>query len=79
MKNDIMLVVVVTAPVVIICIIVFLLNVVFPMLAERKYIKNELGRACSDRDYAHWKRILKRLYISCIPIVGKRLSERVKK
>ncbi len=44
---------------------------VIPFITERNYIKRELLRASSSREYRHWKRRLKRLYILNIPILGK--------
>ncbi len=45
-------------------------NVVMPFIKERNYIKMEMQRS-DDKEYRYWKRELKRLYLSHIPIIGR--------
>ena len=49
--------------------LVFTFNVVMPFIEERNYIKMEMKRS-EDEEYYHWKRKLKRLYLSYIPFIG---------
>ncbi len=44
-----------------------------PFSEKRKYIKMEMSRTRHDR-HMMWKRELKKLYVSQIPILGKFLS-----
>ena len=48
---------------------VFYFYVVMPFIEERNYIKMEMQRS-DDEEYYYWKRELKRLYLSQIPIIG---------
>jgi hypothetical protein len=48
-----------------------------PFMEKRKYIKMEISRTKGER-HTMWKRELKRLYISQIPIVGKYISENIR-
>ncbi len=54
----------------ILALIAFIINVWIPYQRERKYIKMEMKRSDGE-EYYYWKRQLKRLYISHIPIVGR--------
>ena len=51
-------------------VLAFLFNVVMPFIKDRDYIRMEMQRS-NDEEYYYWKRELKRLYISHIPIIGR--------
>lgn len=55
--------------VVLLIVFVFYINVLGPFLANRRYIIMEMSRSDGD-EYKFWKRELKLLYISQIPIIG---------
>ena len=46
-------------------------NVIIPFKEERNYIKMEMERSYEEEEYLYWKRELRRLYISHIPIIGR--------
>lgn len=46
----------------------FLTNVYFPFRERRDYIKMEISR-CKGNEYIYWKKQLKYLYMSHIPII----------
>lgn len=48
----------------------FYFNVAQPFAQERHYIKMEMARSNDEREYNHWKKELKRLYLAHIPIIG---------
>ncbi|MBQ9736991.1 MAG: hypothetical protein IJV86_01125 [Clostridia bacterium] len=48
----------------------FYVNVVMPFMEERKYIKKEIKRSDGE-EYYYWKRELKRLYLTHMPIIGR--------
>ncbi|MBE7054286.1 MAG: hypothetical protein E7391_08455 [Ruminococcaceae bacterium] len=48
-------------------IIGFVTNVVLPLKEEAQYIKMEMNRSIGG-EYRYWKRKLKQLYISYIPV-----------
>ena len=50
-------------------ILAFFIKVYLPFKKKRDYIKLELARSFDKEEYLHWKRKLKMLYISKIPIV----------
>lgn len=47
---------------------------ILPFLSARAEIKMELSRSVG-KEYAFWEHELKKLYISLIPIVGKRMMK----
>lgn len=51
----------------------FLVYVLKPFIEDRQYIKSEIKRAHSKNSRQYWKGELKKLYISYIPIIGKKL------
>lgn len=53
-----------------IVVLAFYFNVVVPFIKERGYIKMEMQRS-DKREYYYWKKKLKRLYLSYIPIIGR--------
>ena len=54
---------------------VYLLSIVRPFLHQRRYIKMEMGRSLQE-EMPHWRREMKRAYVSLIPIVGNWLSKK---
>lgn len=48
----------------------FFINSYLPFKDERDYIKMEMERSFEEEEYLYWKRELKMLYISKIPIAG---------
>lgn len=60
--------------VILVCILIFMLIMGFvhsfmAFKKERDYIKMEIGRSFEEEEYLYWKRELRILYISAIPIV----------
>ncbi len=51
-------------------VLAFCFNVVMPFMKDRDYIKREMQRS-DEKEYYYWKRELKRLYLSHIPIIGR--------
>ena len=49
--------------------IAFFINFFIPFKEEKDYIKMEMERSFEEEEYLYWKRELKMLYISKIPIV----------
>ena len=45
-------------------------NIIAPFMKAREYIKMEMQRS-DGNEYYYWKRELKRLYLSHIPIIGR--------
>lgn len=52
----------------------FFINSYLPFKHEINYIKMEISRSFEKEEYLYWKRKLKKLYLSCIPIIGKFLK-----
>ena len=40
-------------------------------IVQRNYIKAEMNRSRSEREYKYWKRELKRLYLHSLPLIGR--------
>lgn len=40
-----------------------------PFINNRRYIKMELERADSEREYRHWQREMRRLYADAMPVL----------
>lgn len=51
--------------------LIFFINSYLLFKGERDYIKMEMERAFEEEEYLYWKRQLKRLYLSQIPIIGR--------
>lgn len=51
--------------------IVTFINAYLPFKERKDYIKMEIGRSDSEREYRYWKKELKRLYLQSIPIIGR--------
>ena len=66
--NNSVLIVIAAVIAVIFLLLVFFLNVYIPFTEERKYIKMEMGRT-SGSEYRYWKKKLRKLYLSHIPII----------
>ena len=47
----------------------FFVNTYMPFKNEKDYIKREMARSFDEEEYLYWKRELKMLYISEIPII----------
>ncbi len=54
----------------VLALVAFIINVWIPYQKEQKYIKMEMKRSDGE-EYYYWKRQLKRLRMSRIPIIGK--------
>ncbi len=50
--------------------IAFYLHVVMPFMRDRMYIKMEMQRS-DARERSYWKKELKNLYLSHIPVIGR--------
>ena len=50
-------------------VVALFVNFFIPFKEERDYIKMEMERSFEEEEYLYWKRELKMLYISKIPIV----------
>ena len=60
-------------------IVAFYASVIRPFMNSRHYIKKELQRACGKEEYLYWKRELKKLYITLIPIFGRIIEKHMDK
>ena len=49
----------------------YIINVYLPFKEERDYIKMEMESSFGKKDYSYWKRELRRLYLSLIPLIGR--------
>ncbi len=49
----------------------YIINVYLPFKEERDYIKMEIARSYRKKEYEYWKRELRRLYLSLIPLLGR--------
>ena len=65
---EVMREIIVAIAVIVVFISISVINII-PMLNERKYIKMEMQRAGSEREYAHWRKVLRVFYMQHIPIV----------
>ncbi len=57
-------------------VIAFYINVLRPFLDDRQYIIMEMKRS-DGGEYRYWKRELKLLYISLIPIIGRIICKKL--
>lgn len=55
----------------------FYRKVLVPLIEKRNNIKTEM-RFSRGSEHAYWKKELKRFYISCIPVIGKIISRRMR-
>ena len=69
-ENEIFLYGILLAPLIVLCVAVYM-NIIRPFSEGRRYIKAEIHRSYNESEYRYWKRELKKLYISQIPILGK--------
>ncbi|MBQ4282660.1 MAG: hypothetical protein IJB96_01885 [Lachnospira sp.] len=51
--------------------VAFFVNIYLPFKEERDCIKMEIARSFDEEEYLYWKRELRRLYLSYIPLVGR--------
>ena len=51
-------------------ILILYFNIISPFIKSREYIKMEMQRS-DGREYLYWKRQLKKLYMTSIPIIGR--------
>ncbi len=77
-NNDILIYVVVAVPLVAICAAVYYITVFRPFADAKRYIMEEIHRAHNEKEYRHWKRQLKKLYLAQIPFVGDMISGKMK-
>lgn len=71
MKDDMRICLVVLVPLFLLCLFAYYINALKPFMEKREYYMSEMRRSGSDREYRHWKRMLKRSYKSLIPFMGK--------
>lgn len=57
----------------------FIKKVWNPFVSERRYLKMEIARSRSERERKHWKKELKYLYTSYIPIIRRIVLQKQKK
>ena len=69
-ENEIFLYGILLAPLIVLCVAAAYTNIIQPFSEGRRYIKAEMRRAYNESEYRYWKRELKKLYISQIPILG---------
>lgn len=59
-------------------VLAFYFNFLRPICEEKRYIKLEMQRSYDEKEYRYWKRKLKKLYISSIPLIGKSIIKFIK-
>lgn len=57
--------------------IIWFFRTLLPFMSARAEIKMELSRS-GGKEYTFWKRELKRLYVSLIPIVGRGMMKLIR-
>ena len=77
-ENEIFLYGILLAPLIVLSIAAVYINIIRPISEGRRYIKAEIHRSYNEREYRYWKRELKKLYISQIPILGKYIVKRMR-
>ena len=77
-ENEIFLYGILLAPLIVLSIAAVYINIIRPFSEGRRYIKAEIHRSYNEREYRYWKRELKKLYISQIPILGKYIVKRMR-
>lgn len=55
---------------VLIIVLYLYVEILVPFNERRKYIKLEINRSCSEQEYNHWKKEMKKLYRKYIPLIG---------
>lgn len=68
--NDEMLTAIIAVIIIFSLVLAFYINLYLPFKKDRKYIKMEMART-EDEEYLYWKRELRQLYLSSIPLVGR--------
>ena len=76
-ENEIFLYGNLLAPLIVLCVAAVYTNIVHPFSEGRRYIKAEIHRSYNESEYRYWKRELKKLYISLIPIFGEYIVKRM--
>lgn len=71
MESSILIIGIIGTVVAAVCVFMLCQTVIKPFFDERAYIKVEMSRSLSDREYRYWERQLKKLYIRSIPFVGR--------
>lgn len=69
-ERDIIFYLMISVPVLLLMLAALYQNVIKPFSRDKEYIKLEIRRAYSYDELLYWKRELKKLYISYIPIIG---------
>ncbi len=77
--NDDMLIAIVAVIIGFLLFLAFFINSYIPFKEERDYIKMEMERSFDENEYRYWKRELKMLYISKIPIVRSIVGQKHKR
>ena len=67
--TDILLCCIIGFPILCLCISRLYMNVIYPFVRTRAYIKGEIDRS-DGNEYYYWKRELRNLYIEHIPVFG---------
>lgn len=52
-------------------------RIIKPLSEDRAYIKAEIRRALDVSEYRYWKKEMKKLYISYIPLIGKAIARHI--
>ena len=52
-------------------ILAIFVNVIYPIIEDREYIKMEMKQSYSKEEYRYWKRELRYLYLRSIPLIGR--------
>lgn len=66
-----MLIAIVAAIIGFFLLLAFLVNFYLPFKEQRDYIKMEMERSYEEEEYLYWKRELRRVYLSSIPLIGR--------
>ena len=77
-ENEMLLYGILLTPLIVLYAIAVYMNIIRPFSEGRRYIKAEIHRAYNESEYRYWKRELKKLYISQIPILGKYIVKRMR-
>ena len=76
-ENESMLLFVICIITVLLAAIIWFFRTLLPFMSARVEIKMELSRS-RGKEYIFWKRELRRLYVSLIPIVGKGMTKLIR-
>ena len=77
-QNDFQSIILLVVMVVVYLLLLLVFKGILPYMKQRKYLKGELDRALSEREYKYWNKKLRRLYLDYIPILGKIIKKRLK-